>query len=518
MKKHIQLTAVLSTAAVITAFAPVLTSPVLAKATGWVQEDEDWKYYDSDGYYVTDTWKRQDNNWYYLDEDGNIAFDRQIDEYYVNANGQRVSNQWVIIPNEDYDGSDDEPESYWYYYGAEGKLTVSKFRKVNDQTYYFDSDGRMATGLVEIDGANYYFGKPGDGAMKTGWVQTLEEHDDADDEIVWSYFNSDGQRVENQIDKRIGGNYYTFEDGKMVTGWYKLPKEAIDANTGSEEQQVSAQDSASGEQQAPAQDSSSGEQQAQAQDSASGEQQAPAQDSASGEQQAPAQDSASGEQQTPAQDSASNEQQEAAKNNAEGYQYYNENGTRASGWMTITGIPGLSSEDELYKFYFKNGRPYFAEKGLEIFRVGSSRHCFNEKGEMQTGLQSITLEDGSKANYYFGADGAMKTGKQTILDEDSGITQTWYFHADSEKYGQGYHGIRDNVIYENGLRLQAESYMRYAPVSFEGKNYLVNASGTIQKASANSKSSERPDLGAGHRDLKDAFDNIWTVDVNGIIQ
>lgn len=458
MKKHIQLTAVLSTATVITAFAPVLTSPVLAKATGWVQEDEDWKYYDSDGYYVTDTWKRQDNNWYYLDEDGNIAFDRQIDEYYVNANGQRVSNQWVIIPNEDYDGSDDEPESYWYYYGSEGKLTVSKFRKVNDQTYYFDSDGRMATGLVEIDGANYYFGKPGDGAMKTGWVQTLEEHDDADDEIVWSYFNSDGQRIENQIDKRIGGSYYTFEDGKMVTGWYKLPKEAIDANTGSDEQQESAQDT------------------------------------------------------------ASNEQQEASKNNAEGYQYYTENGTRASGWMTITGIPGLSSEDELYKFYFKNGRPYFAEEGLEIFRVGSSRHCFNEKGEMQTGLQSITLEDGSKANYYFGTDGAMKTGKQTILDEDSGITQTWYFHGDSEKYGQGYHGIRDNVIYENGLRLQAESYMRYAPVSFDGKNYLVNASGTIQKASANSKSSERPDLGTGYRDLKDAFDNIWTVDVNGIIQ
>lgn len=60
--------------------------------------------------------------------------------------------------------------------------------------------------------------------------------------------------------------------------------------------------------------------------------------------------------------------------------------------------------------------------------------------------------------------------------------------------------------------------MRYAPVAFEGKNYLVNASGTIQKASSSSKSSERPDLGTGYRDLKDAFENIWTIDVNGVIQ
>ena len=60
--------------------------------------------------------------------------------------------------------------------------------------------------------------------------------------------------------------------------------------------------------------------------------------------------------------------------------------------------------------------------------------------------------------------------------------------------------------------------MRYAPVTFEGQNYLVNASGSIQKASASSKSSERPELGAGYRDLKDAYENIWTVDTNGVIQ
>ena len=74
------------------------------------------------------------------------------------------------------------------------------------------------------------------------------------------------------------------------------------------------------------------------------------------------------------------------------------------------------------------------------------------------------------------------------------------------------------MIYENGLRRQAEAESRYASVQFEGKNYLVNASGTIQKASASSKSNSRPDLGNGFRDFKDANETVWTVDANGIIQ
>ena len=69
MKKHVKLTAVLSTAAVMAAFVPAFTSTTLAKSTGWTQEGEDWKYYDSDGYYLTDSWKKQDKDWFYLDED-----------------------------------------------------------------------------------------------------------------------------------------------------------------------------------------------------------------------------------------------------------------------------------------------------------------------------------------------------------------------------------------------------------------------------------------------------------------
>lgn len=451
MKKQIKWTAALSTAAIMAALTPGLAVPAMAaEATGWIEADGTWMFYDSDGYALTDSWKKEDGSWYYLDEDGQLSFDRQIDEYYVGTDGKRVYEQWVKVVNEDDWSSSDAPEYYWYYYGKDGKSVVSKFRTIEDKQYYFDSDGHMVTGLVEIDGSTYYFGDDNDGVMKKGWIQLENEDDASDQDMVWHYFDSEGKMIVNQVDKKISGNYYTFVDGEMQTGWFKLPQETVSDGTASDS-------NAEGAEKAP---------------------------------QAP----------------------------AAGYQYYDEDGKRASGWRTIEGIPGVSTEDEQYKFYFKNGQPYFAQKGIELFNIGSAKYGFNAKGEMQTDLQTLTLEDGTTATYYFGGDGVMRTGRQTIFNEDDGINQTWFFHKEGSQKGQGYHGILDNVIYENGLRKQADADSRYAPVQFEGKNYLVNASGTIQKATSSSKSNARQDLGAGFRDFKDSNEVVWTVDTNGIVQ
>ena len=37
---------------------------------------------------------------------------------------------------------------------------------IGGKTYYFDEDGQMLTGLVEIDGFTYYLGNESDGARK----------------------------------------------------------------------------------------------------------------------------------------------------------------------------------------------------------------------------------------------------------------------------------------------------------------------------------------------------------------
>ena len=41
--------------------------------------------------------------------------------------------------------------------------------------------------------------------------------------MVWHYFDSKGRMVMNQVDRKIGSSYYTFENGILQTGWYKLP-------------------------------------------------------------------------------------------------------------------------------------------------------------------------------------------------------------------------------------------------------------------------------------------------------
>ena len=55
--------------------------------------------------------------------------------------------------------------------------------------------------------------------MKTGWIQLENEDEYADEDMVWHYFDSNGRMVMNQVDRKIDGNYYTFENGILQTGW-----------------------------------------------------------------------------------------------------------------------------------------------------------------------------------------------------------------------------------------------------------------------------------------------------------
>ena len=110
------------------------------------------------------------------------------------------------------------------------------------------------------------------------------------------------------------------------------------------------------------------------------------------------------------------------------------------------------------------------------------------------------------------------TGKQTIYNDDLEENQIWYFQTKGSLKGQGYHGERDNQVYVNGLLKKADPELRYEPVSISEKRYLVNTSGTIQKATSSSSSASRPELGKGFKDIKDSNDTVWTVDTSGIIQ
>ena len=203
------------------------------------------------------------------------------------------------------------------------------------------------------------------------------------------------------------------------------------------------------------------------------------------------------------------------------YQYYGTagDGKRAEGFRSIEGISGIHAADEVYTFYFKAGKPYVSDKkGNSLFTINAKKYAFSDLGIMQTGRQIANVANDEIANFYFGEDGIVKTGKQAIYNEETGETENWFFHTDGDKKGQGYHGLRDGILYVYGKRQDATADQRYAPAVLNGVTYLVGTAGNVQKASASSTSSEKPELGRGYKDIKDANGKIWTVDTTGIVQ
>lgn len=442
MKKQTKIAAVLSAAAFMTMVSGL---PAYAASYGWVTEGDAKVYYDEDGYLTTDAWRKRGEDWYYLGENGQIVTDAKIDEYYVDSEGKMVTSAWVELKNEEDPDSPETPDTFWYYFEKDGKSAVSKWVKFDSKWYYFDESGHMATGKTEIDGATYYLGTEKDGAMKTGWIRLEENSHVPGSSESWYYFNSDGKMVKTQYDKKIDGNYYTFIDGKMQTGWVLMPSGSNADATGSN----------------------------------------------------------------------------AAVPNVTDYQYYGPagDGKRAEGFHSIEGISGIHEADEMYTFCFKAGKPYVStKKGNSLFTINAKKYAFSDLGIMQTGRQIVNVANDEIANFCFGADGIMKTGKQTIFNEETGETENWFFHTDGDKKGQGYHGLRDGILYVYGKRQDATAVQRYAPADLNGTTYLVGTAGNVQKASASSTSSEKPELGRGYKDIKDANGTIWTVNTAGVVQ
>ena len=253
MRKQTKVVAVASAAALL-AIGASMTS---FAATGWVEEDGTWYFYDKDGNRVEDAWKKSGDNWYWLDseEGGAMAIDKLIDDdnntYYVDSNGVMVRNTWVKVVNEDQDDDEDPAEYNYYYMQSNGKAykasdntTSTRFKTIDGKRYAFDEDGKMLYGWVNGDAERltdeddwaqvnpevYYLGAWDDGAMKTGWQKiTVHDEEEDDDMDYWFWFKSNGKRFyndekdtknKNVKDKKINGRKYGFDDrGVMVYEW-----------------------------------------------------------------------------------------------------------------------------------------------------------------------------------------------------------------------------------------------------------------------------------------------------------
>ena len=195
--------------------------------TGWVGCD------DSD----------EDNIYYEVTEDA-LSEDDYSAVYYCTEVGYAKKSTWAKLedPTED--------DEFWFYFDKNGKVFApevasdakvvtfvngdyNKFtdsdaieyttKKIDGTTYLFDTDGKMLSGLLEIDGNVYYYGTEDEGAMVIGKTVVA----DADD---YTFEFAFGKKTENGYVKgaAVTGNFdgYCYKKGQLMTsgeaGAYKV--------------------------------------------------------------------------------------------------------------------------------------------------------------------------------------------------------------------------------------------------------------------------------------------------------
>ena len=457
MRKQTKLVAVLSAAALL-----AMGASMTSFAAGWEKDDAGvWHYYDSDDDMVTGEWKKDGGKWFYLDEDGDMLTDAWVDDdYYVDESGAMLTNAWKYTVSSDEQDEPDEDGERWFYFNNKGKKVADDTKKINGKTYLFDNEGKMQFGW-QYDGVNdemYYYGDENDGARTESQWLWLERSGNLSDEDIddgqdkgncddvssdpcddegWYWFQSSGKVYKDTGKKKINGKYYIFnEHGQMLYEWIDNKKVAVGSNA-----QLDA------------------------------------------------------------------ERKDGIPATAGEMIYYNQNedGSRANGWYQIDGSEAMKTDSDTDWYYIDDGEMYHAEKpedgayntftgeyvkddDSEVYVMrkkvkasGNKYFAFNEKGQMQDGLQYVAKDKGF---FYFDENGYQKTGKVSGVEcEDDDYS--FYFTTKNGKNGIGYTGDKDGTLYFNGKRLEADDDYKFYVV--EGDIYLVNTKGKIQKATGSKK-------------------------------
>ena len=161
---------------------------------------------------------------YYFYSDGRMARNTKIGEYTINNYGKAYI--------ENYTGWQKRYDDWTYY--ENGKM-ITGWKFINNNWYYFDLYGKMATGLVSsigLHGGGWYL-FDSSGVMKTGWQKCNGE---------WCYFGSSGnmhmgwQKIDGKwyyfgpsknmpelVTVNEKGIWYNYNiSGAMKTGWQKI--------------------------------------------------------------------------------------------------------------------------------------------------------------------------------------------------------------------------------------------------------------------------------------------------------
>lgn len=437
-----------------------LGSAFTASAAEWKMVNSEWMYIQNDGEPLRDSWKQDGNLYYYLGSDGYMVRNTLLEDddnyYYLNSAGVMTANDWKYIQNPEWQGDSLAGDGSWYYFGANGKAIRSDGEKakvydVGDKKFVFDSFGRMMTGWVTEAGeaveheedwpsAMYYANGEGDGSVVTN---------------AWVYISVPDP--DNEEDNEPTYHFYFNSNGKKAVS---TDKTIANKQYHFDERGVALYGWV---------------------------------------------------------------KDEDGDDDGDLWKYYgdSEEPYLRTGWFqAVPGSemnPGAHDEGSMRWYYATNNGKIYTKT---LRTIDSKQYAFNSVGELVTGLKIIHYEDKQLSdirdvNYasdvtdplgendyvvYFGSDGATKTGTQTITLD--GTPYAFNFKSNGSPRGAGINGISDNKIYMNGLVLSAESGSKYQTAEYDGKSYVVNESGTIQK---------------GKKNLKDSDGYYFCTDKNGVV-
>ena len=400
----------------------ILSGGFTSFAAGFIQNGDSWQFEKADGTLVREGIKSVDGSAYYFDSDGNMVKDCLIqygnDKYYFDADGKKLINGWRKLAEEN-------GEEYWFYFGKDGKAKEEGWVKWNGDRYHF-TDFHMDYGwYTDDEGNQYYLNSEDDGHMETGWLPYTEnpemqatEDDDENHPTGWYYFLPQNGRMLIDEEKKIATKHYAFsKDGTMIDGFGIVENK----------NPISLAD-------------------------------------------------------------------------LYVIKYYDKtSGVRADGWRYVEDADGaddsVQREDGWY--YFKKGEAYTAYNNTKIInptdptgikKIDKDYYAFDANGKMLKGLIQAETEDKyNDCYYYFNEDGKMQTGYVKIEDlEDSVDMPDEYMYFDPNgstvpAHGASVTGEGKGYLYENGVRIKAESDKYELYTLSTGKTYVISDTGKIIK-------------------------------------
>ena len=192
---------------------------------GWITVADNQYYYDAgNGCRMVTGWYNDEKGRHYLfPADGHLvkgAINIDSKDYLFNAEGSMLTD-WQNVNGLRfyYNPVDGAMVRGWlgdisnrYYLSPVDGHMVTGYQNIDNANYYFDENGVMQLGMVKIGDGTFYF-DPNTGAQQTGFIGDMTNR---------YYFNTVDGRMVTGVQNIDGRTYLFAPDGRMSVGWQNV--------------------------------------------------------------------------------------------------------------------------------------------------------------------------------------------------------------------------------------------------------------------------------------------------------